>query len=335
MRLYIPADKVNLSELSLNDGATLKALIVGGAELSLMVADRPPGYHSIPHTHPAEQLNYVLEGQLWVFVEDEGFQVARGDFFRIPRDAVHWSWVAGEQTARIIEAHSPGLAEDPLWHGSATCFDWKSESGTIGRTAANHFPQGLNDHVSKVEANYVKKNGDLASPKRGPVSNEVDDRRSHLYIPGASVKSSEFVSAYGGTLSAQVIGGAELSIQVAERNPGYHSTPHYHTAEQLVHMMQGSMWVFVEDQGFHVEPGDFFRVPHGATHWAVVTSDVPMRVFEAHSPGVARAEMWHGSATSFNVASEPNTEARSGTTHFLSGLDEHMAAVEATFIDRA
>src|SRR5574341_1011545 len=41
-----------------------------GNECSLMHAVRAPGYHTTPHVHESEQINYVLEGEIWFFVEE-------------------------------------------------------------------------------------------------------------------------------------------------------------------------------------------------------------------------------------------------------------------------
>jgi quercetin dioxygenase-like cupin family protein len=45
-----------------------------------MVATRPPGYHTKPHMHVSEQINHVLEGEIWFFVEDKGYLCKKGDF---------------------------------------------------------------------------------------------------------------------------------------------------------------------------------------------------------------------------------------------------------------
>src|SRR4029453_3113727 len=55
-----------------------------GNECSLMYATRAPGCHTTPHAHEAEQINYVLEGEIWFFVEERGFLCKAGDFHRIP-----------------------------------------------------------------------------------------------------------------------------------------------------------------------------------------------------------------------------------------------------------
>ena len=51
-----------------------------GNECSLMYATRAPGYHTTPHAHEAEQINYVLAGEIWFFVEERGFLCKAGDF---------------------------------------------------------------------------------------------------------------------------------------------------------------------------------------------------------------------------------------------------------------
>lgn len=41
-----------------------------GNECTLMYATRAPGYHTTSHAHEAEQINYLLEGEIWIFVEE-------------------------------------------------------------------------------------------------------------------------------------------------------------------------------------------------------------------------------------------------------------------------
>jgi quercetin dioxygenase-like cupin family protein len=94
-------------------GGSVSAQIAYGTDMSLLVATRQPGYHSKPHAHDAEQLNYVLEGELYVFIEDDGFLATKGDVFRIPRNAVHWSWIQGSSPCVLLEAHAPPLIGDP------------------------------------------------------------------------------------------------------------------------------------------------------------------------------------------------------------------------------
>jgi mannose-6-phosphate isomerase-like protein (cupin superfamily) len=93
-------------------GGSIGAQIAYGLESSMMIAVRQPHYHSRPHSHDAEQLNYVLDGELYVFVGNTGFLARKGDIFRIPRGATHWSWVQGTVACVLLETHTPPLIGD-------------------------------------------------------------------------------------------------------------------------------------------------------------------------------------------------------------------------------
>jgi quercetin dioxygenase-like cupin family protein len=105
--------ETNLVPAKFLTGGSVGAQIVYGRESSMMVATRQPQYHSKPHSHDSEQLNYVLEGELYVFVGEDGFLAKKGDVFRIPRNATHWSWVQGTTPCVLLETHTPPLIGDP------------------------------------------------------------------------------------------------------------------------------------------------------------------------------------------------------------------------------
>ena len=73
-----------------------------GNECSLMIASRAPGYHTTPHIHESEQLNYIQEGEIWFFVEEQGFHCKKGDFQRIPGNKVHWAWNRSDRDAVVL-----------------------------------------------------------------------------------------------------------------------------------------------------------------------------------------------------------------------------------------
>lgn len=94
-------------------GGSVGAKIAYGKESSLMVATRQPGYHSKPHKHDSEQMNYMLAGEAYVFIGDEVVHARQGDIVRIPRNVIHWSWVQGTEPCTMIEMHTPSLVGDP------------------------------------------------------------------------------------------------------------------------------------------------------------------------------------------------------------------------------
>jgi len=94
-------------------GGSVGAKIAYGKTCSLIHATREPGYHSKPHKHDAEQLNYVLQGEVCVFIGDEVIHAKAGDIVRVPSNVIHWSWVQGDSPCTVIEMHTPSLIGDP------------------------------------------------------------------------------------------------------------------------------------------------------------------------------------------------------------------------------
>jgi quercetin dioxygenase-like cupin family protein len=106
MPLYVKAEEIK-SDTIKTQYTQMSTRIVYGNESSLMLATRPGGYHSRPHKHDTEQMNYVIDGEIWVFVEDQFFLVKAGDFYRVPSNAVHWGWITSDQPCTILEVFAP------------------------------------------------------------------------------------------------------------------------------------------------------------------------------------------------------------------------------------
>lgn len=134
-------------------GGAIGAQIAYGLESSLMVAVRQPQYHSRPHRHDAEQLNYVLDGELYVFVDDDGFLARKGDVFRIPRNAIHWSWVQGETPCVLLETHTPPLVGDPGVLDSAVALVGPDEDRSGLTAVPSAWPEAVDQGV--VEARVM------------------------------------------------------------------------------------------------------------------------------------------------------------------------------------
>ncbi len=115
MGIYIKREDVPESkvEMQLVGGGYLTTQQIIGTSSTMMVATRTPGYHSTPHRHDCEQLNYQLKGEIWVFIEDEYFLVREGDYLRIPPNKIHWAWNRTDEPVMMIESHTPGLEALP------------------------------------------------------------------------------------------------------------------------------------------------------------------------------------------------------------------------------
>src|ERR671914_1181600 len=109
-----------------------------GNECSLMYATRAPGYHTTPHAHESEQINYVLKGEIWFFVEDKVFHCREGDFQRIPANKIHWAWNRSDSQATVVEAHAPALIGGSAREGALALFD-AAEQPNVRNPSANKF----------------------------------------------------------------------------------------------------------------------------------------------------------------------------------------------------
>ncbi len=133
----------NLVPAKFLSGGSIGAKIAYGKEASIMLATRQPQYHSKPHSHDSEQLNYVLEGELYVFVGDNGFLACKGDVFRVPRNVIHWSWVQGTTPCVLLETHTPPLIGDAGVTDTARALigDGESREGIVA--VPSHWPDGF------------------------------------------------------------------------------------------------------------------------------------------------------------------------------------------------
>ena len=133
-------------------GGAMSTKMVYGNDCNMMIAVRGPGYHSHPHTHDAEQINYVTEGEVWVFINNDGFLMKAGDLCRIPRNAVHWAWNRSDKDVTLIEVHAPAC--DPLVRKNAVCLYFEDETPDLS-SAVDTLREGIDVDAVEVEARVL------------------------------------------------------------------------------------------------------------------------------------------------------------------------------------
>jgi len=141
MQLHVKSTDVPQRKVTRTAGEGEGAMIVQrayGNECSLMYAVRFPGYHTTPHAHDAEQINYVLEGEIWFFIEERAFHCKKGDFHRIPGGKIHWAWNRSQADTIVVEAHAPGLVGGKQQEGSVALFD-EGEKRQVRGPSENKF----------------------------------------------------------------------------------------------------------------------------------------------------------------------------------------------------
>lgn len=66
-----------------------------------------PGMEKKPHSHPFEQLAYILSGRVRFEIGDDVVEVGAGEVLRIPPDVVHCGEVLGDEPAVNLDVFAP------------------------------------------------------------------------------------------------------------------------------------------------------------------------------------------------------------------------------------
>lgn len=66
-----------------------------------------PGMEVRPHSHPFEQLAFILSGRVRFTVGDEVVEVGPGEVLRIPPDVVHCGEPVGDEVAVNLDVFAP------------------------------------------------------------------------------------------------------------------------------------------------------------------------------------------------------------------------------------
>jgi len=91
-------------EIEIAPGVRIRT--VAGDRIMFSFLEFQPGSSIPPHSHPHEQMGYVLEGQFELIIGGERRLVRKGDVYLIPSDVEH-SGFAGENGALTLDVFSP------------------------------------------------------------------------------------------------------------------------------------------------------------------------------------------------------------------------------------
>ena len=70
-----------------------------------------PGMEVRPHSHPFEQLAYIVSGRMKFVVGDDVFEAGAGSMIRIPPDIEHYGEPLGDEHVLNLDVFSP-IRED-------------------------------------------------------------------------------------------------------------------------------------------------------------------------------------------------------------------------------
>lgn len=158
-RLYLPLSEIqpiSVTRSGVSGTGTVSFQTAYGTETSIMVATFSEGYHSGAHYHDSEQLNYVLEGELLFFINDEGFLCRKGDLIRVPNNALHWVWIRSE-TCTLLETQTPPLTGNPAIKEGAVAMKAPAEQIDTSNGVMNYFTEY--DKLKEIEQRTLEKYG--------------------------------------------------------------------------------------------------------------------------------------------------------------------------------
>ena len=70
-----------------------------------------PGHEPRPHSHPHEQIVYILEGQIDFHIGEAVTRLGPGGLLVVPPGATHWGEVVGEETVLNLDVFTPKREE--------------------------------------------------------------------------------------------------------------------------------------------------------------------------------------------------------------------------------
>ena len=105
----------SLPSESVANGALIRTAVRGDNSL-VTINWLYPGHGEPPppHSHPFDQLSFVLQGTMEFEVSGEQYTVATGEVLQIPANAPHTAKVVGDEVALNIDVFAPAR-EDLLY----------------------------------------------------------------------------------------------------------------------------------------------------------------------------------------------------------------------------
>lgn len=91
------------------EGVTRRSFSGGGATLAWTTLE--PGHEPRPHSHPHEQIVYIIQGDVEFVVGDEHVQLAEGGIVVVPPDVEHYAINRGDVPVVDLSVFTPVRAD--------------------------------------------------------------------------------------------------------------------------------------------------------------------------------------------------------------------------------
>lgn len=70
-----------------------------------------PGHEPRPHSHPHEQIAYIVEGRMRFYIGNETHDLGPGGLLVIPPNVEHWGEVLGDEPVLNLDVFTPKRPE--------------------------------------------------------------------------------------------------------------------------------------------------------------------------------------------------------------------------------
>lgn len=83
-----------------------------GGALTVTEIDAPPGYENNLHTHPPNELFYVVDGEMTLYVDEHAVHLTPGTSGFVPANTPHGFRVVGSEPLQVLAVFAPaGMAD--------------------------------------------------------------------------------------------------------------------------------------------------------------------------------------------------------------------------------
>jgi quercetin dioxygenase-like cupin family protein len=93
----------------IREGVEQKAFSGEGATIALHRLQ--PGHEPKPHSHPHEQIAYIISGRIRFHIGEEVREVGPGGVVLIPSNVRHWGEVIGDEPVMNLDVFTPKRPE--------------------------------------------------------------------------------------------------------------------------------------------------------------------------------------------------------------------------------
>ena len=82
-----------------------------GSAATIALHRLTPGHETKPHSHPHEQIAFIVEGRMRFFIGDSVHDLGPGGIVVIPGGVTHWGEVIGDEPVINLDVFTPKRAE--------------------------------------------------------------------------------------------------------------------------------------------------------------------------------------------------------------------------------